>query len=273
MIEYLPEHEPLVVAWYYELQRDPREFEQLFMAPLRSLTELLHWAKHQVKFIFASDGTIWAAGWFEPIGSSAFYGCWIRKDRRGTPSSYAFVRRCHREGLQRFEELIGITCQPELEKVHLALGYEKMPTELHLFDKRKTWVYILNKDGLKRKHERRNRRDDALQPDPLDPFDQREDGADRHDGLALDSGTDLVREGGQGGELVRDQRMHAHLTASERNASGLHAQDDHAVGRSDRSSKRGRSRQSKSESTARVRRVKQSKSQAAERQGPKRILL
>jgi hypothetical protein len=160
MIDYDKEkHEDLLIAWYYaQLRAEPEEFAKLFMKPLRSLTALLNWAAHTVHLMLSVDERgIWGAAWVAPEMSGAYFGTWLRKDHRKSVSGYAFVRHAQLEALEVFPILMGVTCQPSLHKVHLALGYElgcKLPK---LWDGNDAWLYILTKetiaDGRRRRQE------------------------------------------------------------------------------------------------------------------------
>ena len=141
--------ESLIVAWYFSLKSDPVEFSNLFMKPLRNLTHLLLWAERDVKVMFEEDADgIWACSWAEPYGSDAFFGSWIRKDKRGTFAAVAFIRRCYRLCFEHFNAIIGITKQPNLDKLHLALGYRFVGEFSTLFDGSPARVYELSKEAF-----------------------------------------------------------------------------------------------------------------------------
>lgn len=147
--------ESLIVGWYFSLKSDPVEFSNLFMKPLRNLTHLLLWAERDVKVMFEEDEDgIWACSWAEPYGSDAFFGSWIRKDKRGTFAAVAFIRRCFRLCFEHFHAIIGITKQPDLDKLHLALGYRFVGEFSTLFDGSPARVYELTSEAF---HERRRR--------------------------------------------------------------------------------------------------------------------
>lgn len=142
-------HEALLTAWYFELRSDPAEFANLFNESLRNLTELLWWAKHTVKLVFVADNAgLWGTAWVEPVLSGAFFGTWIRKDRRALPSAYAFVRHAQLAALETFPVLLGITKQSKLHDIHIAMGYELVGQVPALFDKSDAWVYKLTKESI-----------------------------------------------------------------------------------------------------------------------------
>lgn len=159
-------HEPLLVAWFYGLKEDPREFENLFATSLRRLGPLLHWAEHQVKIMYelGDDGMIAMAAWVSPLLDGAEFGSWVRKDYRGSVKSVLFIRKCYRTAFETFPVLVGITRQPELHDLHLALGYEYVGEIEQLFDGASARVYKLRREvylvGRRIKIERKRQQHD-----------------------------------------------------------------------------------------------------------------
>lgn len=142
------QHETLLVAWHYQLQTNPVEHVNLFMEPLRNLTNLLAWAKDQVKLMVSWDAKgLWGAAWVEPVMSGAFFGLWIRYDMRGTPAAVAFVNRCYDQSLEHFPVLIGITKQERLHAIHLRMGYLYLGIIERLFDGDPARVYVMTKES------------------------------------------------------------------------------------------------------------------------------
>ncbi len=147
MILYDPKlHETLLVAWHYSLQADPEEHGQLFMEPLRNLTNLLGWAKDQVRLLISWDARgLTAAAWVEPLMAGAFFGTWLRKDYRDI-RGLAFIRQAHDKALEHFEPLIAVTKRPELYEILLRLGYQYVGEIPGLFDGGRVKVYYLTKE-------------------------------------------------------------------------------------------------------------------------------
>jgi hypothetical protein len=139
-------HETLLVAWHYSLQADPVEHGQLFMEPLRNLTNLLGWAKDQVKLLISWDAKgLTAAVWIEPMMAGAFLGAWLRKDYRDI-RGLAFIRQAHDKALEHFEPLIAVTKRSELSPILLKLGYEYVGEIPGLFDGNRVRVYYMLKE-------------------------------------------------------------------------------------------------------------------------------
>jgi len=141
------QHEFLLVSWYTTLRADPDELNKLLFPNLHNLTALLNWAAHQVKFFFDMDAAgLTCAAWLAPVLSGAEAGAWLRKDQRKSYSSAIFMNRFYKVALEAFPVIIGITCQPELEKVHLMLGYEKVGEVPYLYGGRLAVIYAMTKE-------------------------------------------------------------------------------------------------------------------------------
>lgn len=190
MIAYEREkHEVLLVEWFYKLQQDPVEYENLFAKPLRNLTTLLNWAANQAQLMIAYDTTLWAAAWVTPVLSGAEFGAWIRKDKRKSISQVAFIHQCYKKALEVFPVLIGITRQPHLHQLHLSLGYQLVGEIPHLFDGLPAMVYSLTKESYESR--RKQKLWVKLSVEPIRPVAVR-NGVEPVQGGQLDSGTAVV---------------------------------------------------------------------------------
>ena len=184
MILYQRErHEHLLVAFYFELKRDPVELADLFMQPLQNLTNFLWWAEHTVKFMFAKDAQgIWAAAWVEPIMSGAFFGTWIRKEKRKGVGQYAFVNHCINVSLDTFPILIALTQRRELDTIMRRLGFEGGEEYPHLFAGNTALAYKLTTETRRNRYGWKRRRQEHIdgnieQPLRADAGEVREVGA------------------------------------------------------------------------------------------------
>lgn len=245
MIEYRPTHEMILVNWYLELLQDQREFQNLFTAPLRNLTEILFWAKHTVKLYYeADDRGAWMAVWYEPVMSGAYWGCWVRKDKRHSPRMLRNVEQSLDEGLRIFPVLMAPTKQVRLRKEMTRLGFVHQGDIPFLFDGAPAGVYYLTQETREAANsERRNRRYHAPSRVAARAADERESRDSRHSGLVLDSGEAVVHEEGQERERLRDSEEPDWWPA------GMHASDDSPNEESSRPRKRGRPRQPKNQSS------------------------
>jgi len=150
MLIYDPDrHETLVVDWFLrQLRGHPEELENLFASPLRSLTEILGWAKHTVKIMFEMDnGGIWIASWVEPVLSGAYYGLWVRQDKRQTKGMLKHVDEVLDYSLTQFPVLMAITKQARLQDEMERLGFVKQGDIPFLFDGHDAGIYFLTKES------------------------------------------------------------------------------------------------------------------------------
>jgi hypothetical protein len=163
MIEYDRErHEMLILKWYLDLNSKPLEFANLFAKPLRNLTEILFWSARTVELYFEIDVSgIWIATWFVPDLSGAFWGIWVREDKRQTKAMLAHVNESLELGLAHFPVLMANTKQPRLRSEMERLGWVHQGEVPHLFDGDASSIYWMDRgsrDGRRRrkiKHEQR----------------------------------------------------------------------------------------------------------------------
>lgn len=248
--EYDPaKHETLVVKWYLsELRADPDELKRLFHTSLAlSLTKILWWAAHEVKLAFEFDAQgIWAAAWLSPYMSGAEAGGWIRKDRRATIGAYRFIRHFYDAALQHFPVIVGITKQPELHDLHLALGYRYVGEIPALFDSVPAKIYAMTQESRREAPHgifHRARRHDETPAHDVDPAESGEVRDDRHGGLAADLSEDVEREEFDERFGIRRERLHTDKKASRGVTASLHAQDDSRNNGTGRSPRRRRPKQ------------------------------
>lgn len=141
-------HEMFVLKWWTDLNANPAELENLFAKPLRNLTTILNWAASTVKVMFETDWDgIWAAAWVEPYMSGAFFGAWIRPDKRHTKAALQFINQAYDTALGYFPVLIGLTKQKNLHELHLRLGYEYVGEVPYLFDGQTAYEYRMTKES------------------------------------------------------------------------------------------------------------------------------
>ena len=156
MIEYDRErHEMLILKWYLDLNSKPQEFSNLFAKPLRNLTEILFWSARTVKLYFEIDvAGIWIATWFVPDLSGAFWGIWVREDKRQTKAMLAHVNESLELGLAHFPVLMANTKQPRLRSEMERLGWVHQGEVPHLFDGDASSIYWMDRgsrDGRRRR--------------------------------------------------------------------------------------------------------------------------
>jgi len=168
LIIYDPaKHEMLLLKWYLDIMAKPDEFQKLFMKPLRQLTAMLTWAATQVRMGFEMDGDgISMIAWVEPCMSGAFFGAWVREEQRKGIKQFTFIRQAYKWALEFFPVLIGVTKQPELHDLHIALGYQYVGKIEHLFDDDPAMLYMLDREHF---YGRRRRKDLNLKQQHIQP--------------------------------------------------------------------------------------------------------
>lgn len=158
MTEYdRDKHEMLLVNLYVqELLPRPVEFSNLFHTSLRSLTGLLHWAANTVKIAFEFDDRgIWIATWIEPSMSGAYWGLWVREDKRKSKAMFAFVNQSLDLCLKAYPVLMAPTKQVRLRSEMERLGWIYQGEIPHLFDGASAGVYYMDKETRDARFERR----------------------------------------------------------------------------------------------------------------------
>jgi hypothetical protein len=145
-----PLHEWMAVGWFSTLQADPDEFNKLFAKPLRNLTAFLNWTKNTVLIAWNTDDEgPWICAWIEPCLSGAYAGAWVSKKYRGTIQAMVFMNQFYKRSLEMFPVLLGLTKQPELHDLHLALGYEFARKLPGIFDGDDGFLYVMDRESRK----------------------------------------------------------------------------------------------------------------------------
>ena len=179
-VEYdAAKHEALVADWWFRrLAPDPDERNRLFHSSLHSLTKILWWAAHDVKLAFEYDADgISMAAWISPYMSGAEAGAWLRADKRRTVAAFKFIRKFYDAALQHFPVIVGLTKQPELHDLHLALGYRYVGEIPSLFDSVPAKIYAMTSESRREaphgrfvksnKHHTEHERIHAPAPEPV----------------------------------------------------------------------------------------------------------
>jgi hypothetical protein len=200
-----PAHEMIALQWFLLLKGKPQEFADLFARDLQSLTRFLYWMANNVALGWECDERgAWACAWVEPMLTGAFFGGWIREDKRGTVGAVMFIRKAYRQAFEKFPVIIGITKQPALHDLHIALGYDYLGTVPKLFDNADARVYVLTKEnfyGRRRKDKQRKPREQQPVLTGID-VGVSSGGADAAGAVSADDGS-LANGGSQRANPVR----------------------------------------------------------------------
>lgn len=113
----------LLLDWWVLLGRT-RELETVFSAFTTALGGFMRcWAPPAILIYEVDEQGIWAACWLDPIHSGAFYGLWIRADKRRTKSGLKFVVESLEYALTRAPVLISLTRDESLFNQTIHLGF------------------------------------------------------------------------------------------------------------------------------------------------------
>jgi hypothetical protein len=145
----------LLVAWYQELV-ESGDMYVTFASDMRYLSNFLQFFRGRVTLGYSADERgIWFALWVEPMMSGAYWGVWIRKDKRHTVSAFKALAFGIDEALKYFTCIIGICKQEHLRDIHLKLGFKKLGVIPALWDGEDVDAYVLTRDGWTNRKEQR----------------------------------------------------------------------------------------------------------------------
>lgn len=138
--------EYLLVDWYNALVSSGEHY-QTFSPELRYLSEFLNFFKPPRILVYSADkGGIFYAFWLEPAMSGAYFGVWIRKDKRTRPSSLELLKRSFNASFEGCTVLIAVTKQEDLDSTLRRLGCKHACRIPALWDGDAADVYYLTKD-------------------------------------------------------------------------------------------------------------------------------
>lgn len=133
---YIPgiDSDLLVLSWYHTMATC-EDFERGFSVELAPVGAFMA-AMRQCDLLYvADDQGIWFAAWFEPKMTGAFYGLWIRKDKRHNLDSQQLVLDSLAHGFARgYRVLILATLHQRVIDQGERFGFVTMGTIPHLFD-------------------------------------------------------------------------------------------------------------------------------------------
>lgn len=92
------------------------------------------------------EGGIWFAAWFEPKLSGAFYGLWVRADKRHSRDALAAILDSIEYGLSHFRVLIMASLHESVVNQAVSLGFVSMGVIPYLFDHQPTHVAWIDED-------------------------------------------------------------------------------------------------------------------------------
>lgn len=145
----------LLIDWYHKLVTSG-DMNTTMMSDMRYLSNFLLYFRPKVTLAYASDNNgIWFASWVEPFMAGAFFGLWIRQDKRHIPSAYRLLSEAYDEAFKVFTVLIGISCQEHLRDIHRKMGYSHLGTVPAIWDGNPADVYFMTREMWEAKNGRR----------------------------------------------------------------------------------------------------------------------
>jgi|SRR5581483_3193661 len=142
----------LLVDWYNNLIMSGDHFKT-FYRDLRHLSTFLDFFKPpRTLAIAVDDKGIWFAYWIDSMMSGAFFGLWVREDKRQAPS----MLKCFREAINGSflfaSVLISITKQDHVCRQLEKLGFDYLGRVPALWDGENVDVYTLTKDDWEQRY-------------------------------------------------------------------------------------------------------------------------
>lgn len=127
--------EDLLMFDWYRVMGSCEDLEQAFsvhLAPFGAWIE----AMRKSFLVYAADDTgVWFASWMDAGAmSGAFYGLWIREDRRHAADALPLVIESIHLGLERFPVLIAVTQQPKVSLTAQRVGFQRLGVVPWIFD-------------------------------------------------------------------------------------------------------------------------------------------
>lgn len=150
MYSYAPGVEmDLMVANLWTRMRDAGDLPRVFTPGAEGLGTLYRMVSPPNGMLFESDGTgVWLAMWMEQLLFTMFTGLWIAPDRRHSRETVRCLIRMYDTMLRVSPTIMGVTCQEELLKGHIRLGYHVLGHVPGMWDgETGAWVVLLSREG------------------------------------------------------------------------------------------------------------------------------
>lgn len=148
----------MLIDWYNALVTSGDHY-LTFSPDLRYMSNFLNFFKPPRTLAYALDSKgMTFAFWLEPALSGAFFGVWIRSDKRHAPSSMRLLQLAMDESFKAAAALMATTKQETV-----AAMLEKMGATHHspdipaLWDGESVSLYSITKDKWERRYERTRR--------------------------------------------------------------------------------------------------------------------
>lgn len=118
------EHEHLAIQWFKVLN-ESGDMNTTFATDMKSLTNFLTFMRSNGTLAFSSDEKgMWFTIWFSKYMDGAFWGVWVREDRRHGATYFKMIASALNEAFKYFTVIIGECKQERLHDMHLKLGFK-----------------------------------------------------------------------------------------------------------------------------------------------------
>jgi hypothetical protein len=136
----------LLLDWYNQLVGSG-DMAVTFTPDMRYLSNFLTFFRGHVTMGYSADEKgIFFAVWIEPFLAGAFFGLWIRSDKRHTLSALRLTKEAYTEAFKMCTVLIGLCKQEHLREIHEKLGYKRLATIPALWNGEAVDVYAITRE-------------------------------------------------------------------------------------------------------------------------------
>lgn len=145
-------HVAVLFQWFFALTEVERAL--LFHRRLHPLASFLqHFITRVADLMFEIDSTgIYLAVWTVPMADAAEFSCWVRADKRHSPSAWKELKLGYETALGVYPTLVGVTRQAMFHVEHLKLGY-RFAGRLNAVSKDgPLYLYELTREAWQQRH-------------------------------------------------------------------------------------------------------------------------
>jgi hypothetical protein len=146
--------EYLLIDWYAKLIQSG-DMALTFTLDMRWMGNFLQYFRKATLGYACDEKGIFFACWLEPLLSGAFFGMWIREDKRQASTSLKLAIEAYGEAFKVYTVLMGLCKQDHLKDVHLKLGYTLQCTIPGLWNGEDVAVYSMTREQWETRYERR----------------------------------------------------------------------------------------------------------------------
>lgn len=154
LLEYVPGIESdILLARWWETLAESGDLGEVFSVEFAALGAFMEGMKNTTLLYDYDDKGIWFAIWADRIMSGAFFGFWVREDRRPSINGNLAesLSRVH-EGLDRFfgvyPVLFQVTRNPHIVELAMRIGAKILGRVPYIFDGEDAMITFLTKEDF-----------------------------------------------------------------------------------------------------------------------------